>query len=265
MIITVPGTFKGEGGKRKLEGLCGDYDGNSENEFLGYSSAQDFGNSWKDRDPCTNVPEEEAKFKPCEVSAWSRHDMERLSSLLAICVGNPPVIVGLPYKRPSFEFFFPVSCCTWDAMTLMSPQYMYWGNRIENHSMPSHNPVLTSWNSVVLFHVLPGLWTAFFSQWEILCLFLGYSMFFLFLEDLCANIICKTPPTCTENNKTGLKVGWRFYNKYWRIWKHRTGGFQYQLPFYHPYGVMTPSIQEPLSKHSNMNGSWRELCSLWVS
>ena len=39
-------------------------------------------------------------------------------------------------------------------------------------------------------------------------------MFVSFLEDLCANIICKTPPTCTENNKTGLKVGWRFYNKY---------------------------------------------------
>ena len=64
-MILVPTTFRAENGVRKLEGLCGDFDGNSRNEFLGYDSVQAFGNHWKDRDPCPDI--HHWKYKPCEV------------------------------------------------------------------------------------------------------------------------------------------------------------------------------------------------------
>ena len=66
--ILVPQTFSGDGDDRKLEGLCGDYDGISSNEFVGYGSAQAFGNAWKNRDPCPDISTQLATYNPCEVS-----------------------------------------------------------------------------------------------------------------------------------------------------------------------------------------------------
>ena len=64
----IPGTYKAIDGQRQVEGLCGDFDGISGNEFYGYGSAQDFGNHWKDRDPCPDIQQPSVPYSPCEVS-----------------------------------------------------------------------------------------------------------------------------------------------------------------------------------------------------
>ena len=68
LYITVPGTFKAVNGVAKLEGLCGNYDGITNNDFGAYASEQDFGNSWAAKDPCPVIDPAEAKIDTCQVS-----------------------------------------------------------------------------------------------------------------------------------------------------------------------------------------------------
>ena len=47
--------------------------------------------------------------EPVKISSWWRHQMEKLSALLAICAGNAPVIGEFHAQRPvrrSFDVFF---------------------------------------------------------------------------------------------------------------------------------------------------------------
>ena len=66
MTIDVPNTFKNDDGVQKLEGLCGNFDGNTVNELEGHQTINEFGHAWKARDPCPNIADDQC-YDPCAV------------------------------------------------------------------------------------------------------------------------------------------------------------------------------------------------------
>lgn len=54
--------------RNKLEGLCGNYDGDMGNDFSGFSNPTDFGNSWKLSSGCADVQQlSPTEQEPCHV------------------------------------------------------------------------------------------------------------------------------------------------------------------------------------------------------
>ena len=57
-----------------MEGLCGDFNGNAEDDFddlaagLIASTADEFGNLWKTSSSCPDVDTTVSEYAPCEVS-----------------------------------------------------------------------------------------------------------------------------------------------------------------------------------------------------
>ena len=59
----------GSNWKNNVEGLCGNYDGRQDNEFNGAKTAVEFGNNWKTKTLCPDVPSlDPHKLAPCYVS-----------------------------------------------------------------------------------------------------------------------------------------------------------------------------------------------------
>ena len=55
--------------RNKVEGLCGNYDGDMVNDLNGHSNAVDFGNSWKFSSACADAPHlSPTQQEPCYVS-----------------------------------------------------------------------------------------------------------------------------------------------------------------------------------------------------
>ena len=76
-------------------------------------------------------------------SPWWRHQMEKFSALLALCVGNSPAIGEFPAQRPvtlSFDFFFEL--CLNKRLSKQS-----WGWWFET---PSH-PL---WHVIVMYYAI---------------------------------------------------------------------------------------------------------------
>ena len=87
-------------------------------------------------------------------STWWRHQMETFSALLAICVGNSPVIGEFPAQRPvtrSFDVFFDLCpnkrlskhSWVWWFETLLGPSWRH-SNVLTPHSLT--NPYQLTWS-----------------------------------------------------------------------------------------------------------------------
>ena len=69
-------------------------------------------------------------------NTWWRHQMEKLSALLALCAGNSPVTSEYPSQRPvtcSFDVFFDLSRNKW-----LSKQSWGWWFEMPSHSLCHH-------------------------------------------------------------------------------------------------------------------------------
>ena len=111
--------------------------------------------------PQHNIPLKGAiNSKPCRVensggnsSSWWRHQMEKISALLAFCAGNSPVTGEFPPQRPvtrSFDIFFEIR-----MNKQLSKQSRRWWFETSSRSLWRHCDVSTTY--LIEFNWIPNV------------------------------------------------------------------------------------------------------------